>query len=376
LRDPAAGARLVAEAAGELNMPVPEFRPSDAAPSYQRALPAVNIGRSWIIALLVFATGFAGWELKWRAWGAEPTYRNSEGSWHIQRRRIDSGEGDRTVLLGASRVLFDVNLETWQRAMGERPIQLAIEGTTPLPILEELASSPKFTGRVLVGVAPDVFFDGFEYRKFYDTYAKETPTQRMGQWLSMTFIEPFFSFYDDDFMLTTCLRRLPWPRRAGVPHYNDVRRLSVQEIDRDTRMWSKIENDTAYRDFCRSVWSQWFHIPKEQKDIELAKEKLEKQIARSTSAVAKLRERGLQVVFVRPPSDGEYLAWEQRDFPRATTWDVLLQRTGAPGIHFEDHPELQGLNLPEWSHLAAADAEVFTERLCAILQREHGWSRR
>jgi hypothetical protein len=97
---------------------------------------------------VVFAIGFGAWELKWRAWGAEPTYRNSEGSWNLQRRRIDNGEGDKTVLLGASRVLFDVNLDTWQRTMGERPIQLAIEGTTPLPILEELANNPKFTGRV------------------------------------------------------------------------------------------------------------------------------------------------------------------------------------------------------------------------------------
>jgi hypothetical protein len=355
-------------------MPVPEFRPSDAAPTYERTLPAVNIGRSWIIALLVFAIAFAAWELKWRAWGAEPTYRNSEGSWNIQRRRIDSGEGNKNVLLGASRVLFDVNLDTWERVTGERPIQLAIEGTTPLPILEELASNPNFTGRLLVGVAPDVFFDGFEYRKFYEGYPKETPTQRIGQWLSMTFIEPFFAFYDDDFMLMTTLRRNAWPKRDGVPVYDDVRRLSVQDADRNTRMWSKLENDAAYRDFCRQVWEQWFNIPKEEKDIELAKEKLEKQIARASSAVGKLRERGLPVVFVRPPVDGEYLQYENRDFPRASTWDVLLQRTGAPGIHFEDYPELQGLNLPEWSHLSAADAEVFTERLCRILQRDFGWT--
>jgi hypothetical protein len=193
----------------------------------------------------------------------------------------------------------------------------------------------------------------------------------MGQWLSMTFIEPFFAFYDDDFMLMTSLRRSLSLKRDGVRVYNDVRRLSVQEHDRNTRMWSKVENDTAYRDYCRRVWAQWFNIPKEEKEIEEAKEKLEKQIARATAAVAKLRERGLQVIFLRPPADGEYLAFEQRDFPRATTWDVLLQRTGAPGIHFEDHPELQGYDLPEWSHLSAAEAERFTEALCRVIQRDH-----
>ncbi len=357
-------------------MPGPDFRPSDTAPIYQRDIPAVNVGRAWVIALVLFLIGFAAWELKWRSWGAEPTYRNSEGSWFIQRRRIDHGERDKTVLLGASRVLFDVQLHSWERALGERPIQLAIEGTTPLPIMEALAANANFTGRLLVGVAPDVFFDGFEYRKFYERYAKETPSQRAGQWISMHLIEPFFAFYEDDFMLMTAFRRLPWPQRGGVPDFKQVRRLSVQESDRNTHMWRKVENDPAYRDFCRSVWAQWFNLPKEEKDIEEAKRKLEEQIARSVTAVAKLRERGIPVVFVRPPSDSEYFRFEQRDFPRATTWDALLARTGAPGIHFEDYPELQGLNLPEWSHLSAADAERFTDALCGILQREHGWTRR
>jgi hypothetical protein len=81
-------------------------------------------------------------------------------------------------------------------------------------------------------------------------------------------------------------------------------------------------------------------------------------------------------VFLRAPSDGEFLQAENMGFPRETTWNVLLERTGVPGIHFEDYPELQGLNLPEWSHLSGTDAEVFTERLGAILQREHGWTGR
>jgi hypothetical protein len=90
------------------------------------------------------------------------------------------------------------------------------------------------------------------------------------------------------------------------------------------------------------------------------------------AAVAKLRARGVPVLFLREPSAGEYLAYEQRDFPRATTWDVLLAKTGAPGIHFEDYPELQGFSLPEWSHMAGADADRFTAALYAIIDREQG----
>jgi hypothetical protein len=72
----------------------------------------------------------------------------------------------------------------------------------------------------------------------------------------------------------------------------------------------------------------------------------------------------------RPPSSGEYYTYEQKYFPRAETWDLLLKRTGAPGIHFDDYPQLQGYYLPEWSHIAASDAVRFTAALVPIVERE------
>ena len=98
---------------------------------------------------------------------------------------------------------------------------------------------------------------------------------------------------------------------------------------------------------------------------------IDTQIDRAVAAVAKLRARGVQVLFVRPPSIGPYYAFEQHVFPRATTWDVLLRRTGAPGIHFEDYPQLQGYDQPEWSHLSAAEANRFTAALVPIIQRDY-----
>jgi hypothetical protein len=107
-------------------------------------------------------------------------------------------------------------------------------------------------------------------------------------------------------------------------------------------------------------------------------EKLQKiidaQIQRAVDVVAKLRARGVQVLFVRPPTAGRYLEFDNKVFARSRTWDVLLARTGAPGIHFEDYPEMQGLELPEWSHLSAADAQRYTEALYRIIERDY-WKR-
>ena len=87
------------------------------------------------------------------------------------------------------------------------------------------------------------------------------------------------------------------------------------------------------------------------------------QLERIRVAVDTIRNRGGQVVWVRPPSTGTLRELEGKFSPRPAFWDRLLAVTGAGGVHFEDHPELAGFECPEWSHLTAEDAVRFTELL-------------
>src|SRR4030095_2804230 len=75
------------------------------------------------------------------------------------------------------------------------------------------------------------------------------------------------------------------------------------------------------------------------------------------------------IVFVRLPVSGGLKQLEDQTTPRAKIWEPLLQRTTAPGIHFEDYPELNGFNCPEWSHLSAGDSVEFSRRLVPIFAR-------
>ena len=348
-------------------------RPGVAQPVPERDIPARPWGPIWIGAVVMAIVMLAGWEWYWRDYGVTPSYRNSDAQWASQRRRIDNGEGGKTVLIGSSRVLFDVQLPVWEKVTGERPIQLSLEGTSSVPVLEDLAADANFTGRVLVGVTPGLFFGGFAYRgDAISHYHKEAPSDRTGHWISQHLLEPWLAFYDPDFALDVVVRRQAWPARAGVPSRMPVRKLMVSDIDRNTMMWRKVEVDPAYRALARSIWAQNFAGPPPPSMNTPAKAKaaVDKQIERAVKAVTTLRARGVQVVFVRPPSVGEFYAFEQKTVPRAATWDVLLQRTGAPGIHFEDFPALQGYESPEWSHLTAAEADRFTAALVPIVERE------
>jgi hypothetical protein len=327
----------------------------------------------FIGALSLFIMLMAAWELYWRSQGALPGYHNSNAEWAQQRRRIDTGEGGKTILVGSSRILFDVQLPVWEKATGERPIQLAIEGTSAVPVLEDLAADPNVTGRIVAGVASDLFFTGFAFRGDVVPYFhKESPSQRVGNWLSREFIEPYFAFDDFDFALGAVLKRQPWPARTDVPNRFDVRKLLVQDADRNSNLWSKLETDAEYRDVARMIWAQHFDgpPPPSMDTPEKLQKIIDAQIQRAADAVAKLRARGVPVLFVRPPTAGRYLEFDNKVFAREHTWDLLLARTGAPGIHFADYPELQGYDLPEWSHMTKAEAERFTQALVTIIDRD------
>lgn len=336
-----------------------------------RPLPDKSLGVAALVALAVAGGLLVAWELHWRELGVEKSYRNSAGLWVKERRRIDNGEGDATVLIGSSRMQFDIQLDVWERESGARPIQLAMVGTSPLTAMESLADDPDFTGQLLVGVAPDLFFSGLEiYGDGFTRYENETPAEWLGQRISML-IEPHLAFYDIDYALVPILRRQPLPPRTGVFDPLEVRKLDILAKDRNIRMWRKVEEDAEYRALAQRIWAQFLPIEiTDQSRFEMQLASYGAQIERAVAATRKLAGRGVEVIFVRFPSSDRYRESERLFFPRTAAWDLLIEKTGALGIHFEDHPELQGYEIPEWSHLSAYDADRFTVALYKVVQRE------
>ena len=343
---------------------------SKAEAVFERPVPV--LGRGALLAILVAVVLMIAWESWVRSQGVKPAYRNSDSQWAEQRRQINQGAGDGWVFTGSSRVLFNTQLSIWERLDKRRPVQLALEGTSPVTVLEGLAEDEDFTGKVIVGVAPGLFFSGYELRRgAIDRYQNESPTQWFGNRVSML-AEPYLAFYANDFALPAILRRQSLPAREGVVFDLEVRKLSNMGADRNTRMWDKLVYDEPYRELAQKIWAQnWMPLadlpPPVQEGL---LESRAKQLDRAVTATRMLQAKEAEVIFVQMPYEGHYAVAEIDIAPRDLTWDVLLEQTGALGLHFEDHEEMQGYWLPEWSHMTGDEADRFTEAFYVLVQRE------
>lgn len=338
-----------------------------------RDIPQTQWTAVMALAVIVFVSALGAWEIYWRSEWFVPSYRNSDGLWAMTRDRIDDEDGRGVAIVGSSRVFFDINLETWRDVTGAVPIQLALEGTNPRPYLSHIAKDTNFSGLVVVGVTDPLFFPPATGLRasVINAYRNRTPAERMGQWLSMHMVEPYLAFYDPDIALFTILRRQPfWPARAGMaPVYPEVRKLANLRVTRQADMWNKVSDNPAYRDVARGIWISFLNAPRPAPPPpDVAQRHMSTLLAEVAADVQAIRARGGEVVFVRAPSSGPFREAEAQGFPREHTWDPLLAATGAVGVHFEDHADLQDFELPEWSHIRADQTDRFTRALLQHLR--------
>ena len=338
-------------------------------PTPARPWSAIALGVVAAVVLMTF-----GWELFWRAKGLEPgDINNTNGLWAEARRKAT---GDATVVVGSSRILFGLDLDVWEEVSGVRPVQLALEGTSPRVFLKDLADDVSFRGLVLVGVTAPLFFttDGGLRADALKYTRDETLSQRADHQL-MVRLERVFAFLDEQSRPKRQFSIWPLPLREGMQTRFDPRKLSSAGPDRDTHMWKRVEADPAYREEARQMWITGFKrlAPPpgpDGKPMAMPDAAIDAVIAEVKGNVDKIRARGGDVVFVRFPYTGPWTDVEDKGFPRERFWDRLVRGADAVGVAWQDHPELQGYDLPEWSHLSASEAKRFTRALAPIVDRE------
>ena len=333
-----------------------------------------------VLTLIFTSILTLGWEAYVRSMGYAPTLNDSEDLWASRRAIVDEEPG-RTVLIGSSRMLFDFDMDVYEEEFGDRPLQLATVGTNPGPYLEDLANHSDYSGTVIVGVVPGLFFApvGPPMKSpvnHLKRFREWSPTQKFSHQVSLI-IEKWFAFINkDDLTLNQLLLNLKLPNREKVktkpdlpPYFHEV------DVERQGGMTEFAANSIYLQIRIQQIWIPLFNPPTPQKGktVEEAKadfgKAVENILDNAKLHVDKIREKGGKVIFLRLPSTGQLREMENTFTPRRHFWDRILKTTGAPGIHFEDYAKLKDFDCPEWSHLNRKDASEFTKRLMHILAK-------
>ena len=332
-----------------------------------------HLVKAGTLCLVLILCSLVCWELYWRSQGFQPTYNDDKVLWASSRKEVYRLSDRATVFIGASRIKFDLDIPTWERLTGEKAIQLAIVGTSCMPTLQDLANDERFKGKLIIDVIESVLFSGLPRDKSaldaISYYHKETPAQKMSSFIDYGLESRIVFLEEGKFGLNSFLYRLKIPNRPGAMGPPDFpKEFSVTTFDRQNHMTPMFLADPQLQKIQIGNWTARGSF---RKTPGLTGKSLDTVFEKIKTSIDKIRSRGGQVLFVRPPSNGGYWENECLVYPRGEYWDRLLKYTGCAGVHFKDYPVIRDLTCPEWSHLSPQDAVVFTRHLVEIIHHSN-----
>ena len=344
---------------------------------FNRVIPALPWRHLALATSAIVLVAAAAWEIRARRLGYVPSLNDTTDLWAQERRKL---KPDSIVVIGDSRALFNTDLDALEAAFGQRPLQLALAGTSGYPVLADLVADKNFKGTIIASLLPALWLvpqgpPVDEAKAAIKRFQDQTVAQRVSHQLGVLLEERLACLKQEDLTLKQLLNRIRLADRPGalvppaLPPY-------FQTTDRDRRTWMApaCAVPGPLQDRVKFGWLPLFQpppppswIPQDQflKGVEAA---IEKRFQDTAAAVREFRARGGKLVFVRFPYTGKLKEIEDAATPRAGPWERILKESGAPGIYYSDHPELSGFDCPEWSHLSGPDSVEFTKRLVPHLQ--------
>lgn len=328
-----------------------------------------------MLVIVVITTAFC--EISLRNKGIPISYDDGPPLWSDKRAMVYEPTDDAVVFIGSSRIKYDLDIPTWNNITNIHAVQLAVEGSSPRPALEDIANDPNFKGRLIIDVTEGLFFSkGGPLDKTLNENIKHfhdrTPAQRVSFILNKPLESQLVFLNKDYFSLNAKLDALEIPRRPGVfmmPLFPIE--FSNNTFERQTYMTPEFLTDTVLQNKVKANWAFFASLGKGAPPMPEAE--LNAIFKSVKAATDKIKARGGKVLFVRTPSSGGYFQGENMGFPRKKYWDKLLSYTNCPGIHFMDYPSIDHFICPELSHLSQPDAEIFTKHFITILEKEKGW---
>lgn len=332
-----------------------------------------------LLLLAVVAT----MEMLLAARGFVPTLADSPGLWQRQRARATALGQHALILVGNSRMQNDVDLATLRRVTGLEPVQLAVGGSSFLPVLAGLAADPNVTGTVVVNFEADALARpprddlAQAYQADYDRHGRRwlPDFARTEDWLGDQLHFRLRSYADGTRPLTALLLRILTGEHSR--QFQDLDPQRQVRID-----FGRVDDLPRYA-LVRAVHELGppFHYRASMSDAQL-RVALEQalatltpddglrfaeaipSLAAMTSAIAA---HGGRVIFVQLPRSGLVREVDEQRYPRRAFWDVLAAQVGTEAVSYEDVADFARFTYPDDSHLDRRDQARFTQALADAL---------
>jgi len=319
----------------------------------------------WSGALLLSLLFVGVWEGSWRVRGFTPSLNDDAGLWALTRAKGSTRARESIILIGGSRMQVGFNLDACAQKTGVRPIQLAIDGNSPIPVLRHLANDQSFRGIIIsdfmeeylralvdpaaaqeVGV-PEQWIKQYEERSIFSVF----------EWRMGALVQGTFVYRVPDLSPRNVIGSL---RRGQLPSPS----YAVVDAERSRRAdYSKLDIEEHRKRRQEIVREEYARTPR------LSVPEFTEGAKRLRELVERIRSRGGDVIFVRFPTTGMHWEMDNQRYPKSEYWDGVAAQTKLTMIHFKDYPSLSAFDCPDESHLDYRDTGRFTDALLEILDR-------
>lgn len=315
---------------------------------------------TWLLATVILVIVIGGYETYLVKRGFNPSVEVTRDLWSVNRKAVQNNS-DAVVMLGASRIQLGLNTAVMQARLPDKDIvPLAINGQYPMATLKSLAEDQSFNGLVVMSFMAQMLEPQYvDMQQDYNQYfqQKSSVYLRLDAYLTaelksrIRFLHPLLGLNE---IVKNFSRKKVFPKpfyvsvnvdTSAVGDYSDVDTEKLKEY----LITSKESNYQEFEVMDQATW--------------------QRQLQTLSNYVEAIQAKGGQVVLVRFPTDYEHWILDEKYYPRAAFWDVMVATLPQlKTIHFKDYDVLSSFELPDASHLDKTDTEAFTLHLIDLLE--------
>lgn len=327
----------------------------------EAGIPGIPWGRCWLLAVVLAGLFVELEERYWRGQGFRPNVKNTVELWSYWRNRARRSDGRAVVVLGTSRLQSNICLDTVRRRFpGHTVCQLALSsGWGAIGLLEDLAEDPMFRGTVICEFYT-LMLDP-RWRDLHSEYRDHQPDWKVCD--AVRVAKAWLPGHRAVFTNQLGFRQLLEFWAIGRVE-RPIARISMAFDRQSCWDFSRVQDRDALKANSLRQYEAQYEEHGDVPDWEV----LAKQLSEVERMIARIREKGGDVAFVRPVTTDRLWELEQKQAPRAEHWDRFAAATSAVTLHCRDIPELSALDYPDSGHLGGQDASVFTRVLLRELQ--------